>query len=521
MTGHVGFDLRFERWIPVVGGDGPREPVGFEELFLRAHEVADVEVPLAPAAAGLWRVLYLLAARVSGLYEEDLTGKEFQRLRKRILAEKRFRDTSVREYFEEYHTRFDLFGQDRPWLQDPRLATQSPVTSGLNKIVLGRPAGNNQVWFGHHVDGSPRPIPAREAAWHLLAALYYGPSGRCTTRTVKARSEGNTAAGPLRAALSCHPVGGTLFESLIAGLPAPADADDYREGVPDEAPWEAADLPDPLRGPTPLRGASRTLTGGFQHAVLLVPDEAGKNAVDATLTWAWREKGKPGTDPYLIYQTSKKGEVYPRPASASRALWRDLDAMLLKSKGGMTRRPLIFDSVKLLPPEVRDGMRVRVFGFDQDGQTRDRQFFTQTTSPVLRWLEDAEFAFVQGIERVHDAAEKAGLNLVNALKDAWALLADPTDDGRSRSSRRDAGDGPWAAVAEGRYWPAAERVFWRTLDVAEQASNPDPIFTAAPREFVRAAERVYDDLADQVLAASHPRLVRALARHRYRLRLGV
>jgi CRISPR system Cascade subunit CasA len=520
MTSDAGFDLRLRQWIPVVG-DTPRGPVGFEELFLRAHEFADVDVPLAPAAAGLWRVLYLVAARVSGLDEEDLTGKEFERLRRRVLTEKQFKEASVREYFEEYRSRFNLFGKERPWLQDPRLATQSPASSGLNKIIFGRPAGNNQVWFGHHMDDYPRPIPAGEAAWHLLAALYYGPSGRCTTRTVKARSEGNTAAGPLRGALSCHPLGGSLFESLIAGIPAPPDEDDYREGVPDEAPWEAVELPDPLRGPTPLRGAARALTGGFQHAVLLVPDEARENVVDATLTWAWREKGKPGADPYLIYQTSKKGEVYPRPASTFRALWRDLDALLLKNKGGNIRRPQIFDSVEQLPPDVRDAMRVRVFGFDQDGQTRDRQFFTQTTSPVLRWLEDSQFAFVQGIEQVHDAAEKVGLNLVHALKDAWVLLADPDDDGRSRSSRRDAGAGPWVATAEGRYWPLAERVFWRTLDAAEQAANPGPIFAGAPRELVRSAERVYDDIADQIMAASHPRTVRALARHRYRLRLGV
>jgi len=520
MTGRVGFDLRFRQWIPVVG-EAAQEPVGFEELLLRAHEFADVDVPLAPAAAGLWRVLYLLAARVSGLDEEDLTGREFERRRRRVLAEKRFADVDVREYFDKYGSRFNLFDEERPWLQDSRLATQCSASSGLNKIVLGRPAGNNQVWFGHHVDDSPRPVPAREAAWHLLAALYYGPSGRCTTRTVKARSEGNTSAGPLRAALSCHPVGATLFQSLIAGIPAPAGGDDYREGVPDEAPWEAAELPDPLRGPVPLRGLARALTGEFQHAVLLVPDEAGENAVDATLTWAWREKTKPGTDPYLIYRTSTKGDPYPQQAKTSRALWRDLDALLLKSKGGITRRPLIFDSVKQLPPGVRDGMRVRVFGFDQDGQTRDRQFFTQTTSPVLRWLEDGEFAFVQGIERAHDAAEKVGLNLVNALKDAWAHLADPTDDGKSRPLRRDAGAGPWVASAESRYWPLAERVFWRTLDAAEQASDPYPIFVDAPGEFVRSAERVYDDIVDQIRAASHPRVVRALVRNSYRLWVGV
>ncbi len=520
MTVGQAFDLRFEEWIPVRGlSEQPQ--VGLQELFLAAQDIKDVEVPLPPAAAGLWRILYLIAARVSGLDEEDLGAKEFERRRRQVLTQDGFDPDRVKDYFEEYRARFNLFDESRPWLQDPRLAEQCSSSSGLNRIVLGRPSGNNQVWFGHHDDGRPRPIPAREGAWHLLAALYYGPSGRCTTRTVKGRAEGNTAAGPLRTGLSCHPLGGTLFESLVAGIPYPDTADDYREGVLDEAPWEAAALPDPLRGPLPLRGMARALVGRFQHAVLLVPDSGGEHVVDATLTWAWREKGNVGSDPYQIYRTSKQGDVYPAPAKASRALWRDLDAMLLKGADGKSGRPRVLGSVKQLPPQVRDDMRVRVFGFDQDGQTRDRQFFTGSTPPVLRWLEDADLTFVRGIERVRTAAEKVGDNIRYALRNAWAHLADPEDDGKSRSKRRDVGAGPWVAVAEGRYWPQAERVFWRTLDTAEQAADPSLVFTGAADDFLRLAQGVYDDVVDQINAALHPRLVRALVRHRADLRLGL
>ncbi|MBE3200228.1 MULTISPECIES: type I-E CRISPR-associated protein Cse1/CasA [Parafrankia] len=523
MVSGPAFDLRRQPWVPV-REETAHDKVGLQDVLERAHELTDIDVPMPPAAVGLWRVLTLLAARVTELDKDDLSAGEFLERRSKVLERRQFAPDDIEKYFGRYPGRFDLFDRERPWLQDPRLATECSATSGLNRIVFGRSSGNNQVWLGHHTDLAPRPVPAAEGAWHLLATLYYGPSGRCTTRTVKGRSEGNTAAGPLRSGLSCHPVGKNLFESLIAGIPVPDDGDEYRDNAEDEAPWEADGLGDPLRGPAPLRGMARVLAGRFQHAVLLTPDPSGKQVVDATMTWAWRTKGNEGLDPYLIYQTNKKGEPYPRQASATRATWRDLDALLLDSDE-QHHRPAVLSAVQYLPPETVQHMRVRVFGFDQDGQTRDRQFFTQTTPPVLRWLQERDPAFAYGVGRVRDAAERVGRNLTQALKAAWALQADPADDGMHAPSRLDGGPGPWVAAADGRYWPAAERVFWDVLRRAEQATEADgdplAVFQEAPARFVQEAERAYDDIADQVDARTHGRMTRALARYRGRLRSGI
>ncbi|MEU2956603.1 type I-E CRISPR-associated protein Cse1/CasA [Streptomyces xanthochromogenes] len=52
----AGFDLRKEPWISVrVGGVSLR--IGLRESFHRAGEVEDVELPVAPAASGLLRIL--------------------------------------------------------------------------------------------------------------------------------------------------------------------------------------------------------------------------------------------------------------------------------------------------------------------------------------------------------------------------------------------------------------------------------------------------------------------------------
>ncbi len=501
------FDLRERPWIPVREG-ARRRMVGLRELLLQAHDLTDVEVPVAPAAAGLWRILYLLAARVSGLDDPTLEVSEFDDRRYDVLDAGRFAKDGVDRYFARHADRFDLFDPVRPWLQDPRLAEQCAATSGVNKLVLGRPAGSNQVFFDHHTETTVAPIPAREAVWHLIARLYFGPSGRCTARTVGAVSKADTMAGPLRGSLSFHPIGRNLFESLVSGIPAPSDAERYAAaGALDAAPWEMAELPHPTASPPLLRGLGRRLTGRFQHALLLTPSADGTSVVDARLTWAFRDKQLPDRDPYLIYQTSQKGDLYPRPARLERALWRDLDALLMNETGESPRyKPAVFE---LLPEDLIRDLRVRAYGFDQDGQTRDQQFFSALTPAVLGWREGRPGSRAAGVSATRAAAEQVGRSLVRALKLAWARQSDPTD-GTSSTPRADGPPGPWVAAAEARYWPGAEHLFWQVVEAGD--------FTDPSRPFVRLALQVFDGIAGEITSPVHWRMTRALALHRRQIR---
>ncbi|WP_462187161.1 MULTISPECIES: type I-E CRISPR-associated protein Cse1/CasA [unclassified Frankia] len=501
------YDLREQPWIPVRRG-ADRRLVGLCDLLLQAHDLSDVEVPVPPATAGLWRILYLLAARVSGLDDPTLEVAEFDDRRCEVLDAGRFDEGEVEGYFARYADRFDLFDPARPWLQDPRLATQCAATSGVNKLVLGRPAGSNQVFFDHHTETVVAPVPAHEAVWHLIARLYFGPSGRCTTRTVGSVAKADTMAGPLRGSLSFHPIGRNLFESLVAGIPAPADGEGYAAASAlDAAPWEMAELPPPTKSPPLLRGLGRRLTGRFQHALLLTPSADGTCVVDARLTWAFRDKQLPDRDPYLIYQTSQKGDPYARPARLERALWRDLDALLMNDIGEAPRwKPAVFD---LLPEDLVEVLRVRAYGFDQDGQTRDQQFFTALTPSVLGWAEGRPGSRAVGVSATRAAAEQVRRSLVRALKLAWARQSDPTD-GTGSTPRADGPPGPWVAAAEARYWPGAERLFWQAIQDGE--------FTDPSRPFVQLALRIYDGIAGEITSPAHWRMTRALALHRRQIR---
>jgi CRISPR system Cascade subunit CasA len=313
-------------------------------------------------------------------------------------------------------------------------------------------------------------------------------------------------AGPLRSRISFHPLGANLFESLILGIPNPGGEHARRPDI-DLAPWEDGGCPDPLGLPPTRQGLSGPLTGQFRHALLLQPSPDGTQVTDARITWAWRMPTAEIHDPYLIYDTSRgSGAPFARYAKADRAIWRDLDALLLRETGsGETRQPAVFGD--LLDTSLTESLRVRAFGFHQDGQAADTQWFTASTPPVLTVRDpgDAELEFSDALDigTAREAAEQVGSNLSQALRRAWFTLSDP-EDGRGKM-RKESGDGPWVAQGMSLYWPQAETVFWKIVRERD--------FDYPSNAFIRAALSAYNELTDRH-ARRGPRIARALERAR-------
>lgn len=512
MTRPESFDLRDQGWIPV-RRDGEVERVGLRELFLRAHEFEDLAVPVPPAASGLWRVLYAITARITRLDSETPTVGAWLARREEIFDAGAFDASAVEAYLERWTDRFDLFHPGHPFGQDPRLRQECAKTAGVNKLVFSRPAGQNPVWFGHFTDLDPVPVPTHEAAWHLIAQLYYGAAGRCASRTVSDTSAANSNAGPLRGAVSYHPVGRTVFESLLVGLPAPPGKVDTAADV---CFWEHPVLKDPLGAPPKPGWPGGLLTGRSRHAVLLLPGAGGDTVTDAYLTWAWRREAWPAEDPYVVRKLSKEGAWYVPAANASRALWRDLDALLLRDRPER-RRPAVLGATNDLPDEVLDALRLRAYGFDQDRQAKDRQWFTATTPSVLRYLEERAPAEAAAMAVVHSTAEDVWDRLRSALRTAWRDVISPSSSGPGSK----APDGPWPTRAEALYWPRAETLFWARLHELASSDDPERLATSPLPDMVRLALTVIDETIEAqerprvAKAAVHARtLVRNLLKHK-------
>ena len=479
MDQRPGFDLATEPWAEVRWCEpSPERParVGLRDLFIHAHEIEALTITPAPALSAMYRLLYALLARITGL--DVLDGDEDAWLDRRLeLLEEPLDPASVDRYFTKHPRAFDLFDPERPFLQDPRLADPAvcPKSAGVNKLALGRPAGNNPVWFGHHWDTSPLPLPTAEAFAAMLVWLYYGPSGRCATRTHGAVTEADVSAGPLRSSLSYHPEGETLLATLLAGL-TPPPRGLRRED--DLCPWEKPELPDPLeppREPSPYPGPCSRLTGGWQHALLLVPDSTGEQVTDAYITWARRGKLPPTNDAYVIHQISQSGNRYARPAESGRALWRDLDGLLgLRSnRGGPAPTP----PEVLLTVDDLGVFKVRALGFEQDGKTKDVQFVSATTPPLTFRIQEDDHNRARRIGDLRDSGELYGRRLSFAVRHAWALV--------NRDKPKPCA---WEEHAAAAYWPAAEEIFWDRLQRED--------YKDAWRAFRNAAIAAYDQVTE-------------------------
>ncbi|MER6696218.1 type I-E CRISPR-associated protein Cse1/CasA [Streptomyces fimicarius] len=476
----AAFSAADDPWIDT--RTGPRySQRGLRDLFLDAHTIDDLALPHPPAASALLRIATAITARITGLDDPELTASQWNALRRTCLKQGRFDPDAVHAYFDQHA--WDVFDLVRPWLQEPALRTQCAHSSGINAFVPGRPAGNNLAWFSPHGHHTAEPVPTAEALQILLIHHYYGRSGQCTPRTVDGVTTGRQNSGPLRSTVSFHPLGRTLHETLLAGVP-PFTGDEQLPGA-DACPWEET-APSPHNPSALVSWPGRLLTGQSQHAILLVPGPGGSTVTDAYLTWATKEPKEPeaeeakeptepeiSTDPYLSYRfiTERKSVTRRRTknrADASRAWWRELDTLVLApDEHGTYVRPAVFDTLNDLPEDLRRSLRIRVHGFDQDGKVIDRQWYTAITPPLLNWTQEHDPARAQRIAECCREAEQTAQRLATVAKKAWKTA---THSGTSKTT--------WANKALARYWPKAETVFWRLLDEPE---------TDAPAAFAAAA----------------------------------
>jgi CRISPR system Cascade subunit CasA len=476
------------RWTPAAPLPHP-ERIGLRDLLLRSTDIEALAIADPPAHSALLRILYALTARVTELDEAGPGDWGMRRLE--ILDAGHLPGDRIDTYIGRYHHRFFLYDFEgrRPWMQDARLAEQCDPdnTAGVNKLIVTRPAGNTHAWFRHGSDARPDLPTAPEAVLNLLVWHYYGPSGRCSAREVNGVKTASATAGPLRTALSYHPLGETLFETVLAGLVQPERT--VRRGD-DLCPWEWQELPDPDKAPPTPAGPCARLTACSQHALLLVPEENNPHLVrDAYITWAYRSGRIPRDDNYLIWQISQQNNRYPRPADSRRALWRDLDALLLKQPPGTAQpqRPRVFEYAS----EVSEELRVRALGFEQEGQAKDIQFIDATTPPVLSFVEEEAPATAPAVARMRQLGEVYGRRLERAVKRAWAEY---TNEAKANADT-------WAAEAAARYWPGAEAEFWsrfRRLDRTGQVPNAGFDQATARAAFLRLATDAYETVTASI-----------------------
>jgi CRISPR system Cascade subunit CasA len=398
-----------------------------------------------------------------------------------VLAAGQFDQDMIDRYRADFPDRFRLFDPaGRPWMQTPALAFECEKQAGTGKLIVGRTAGNNHAWFSHDQDAAPAPADLTESVASLLTWLYYGPSGKISARKIGGRNHSNAKAGPLRSAMSYFPLAENLFTTLVLSIPYPS-ADTVPEY--DLTPWERDEPIVPDDFADLVRGPRSALTARAQHAVLLEPDASGTRTQGAWISLAHTQTVPPAEDPYTITQLSTQGNVYARKADADRALWRDLDSLLLKepSDGRQQHRPAVFDSaLEALDLSQQPRLRVRALGFDQDGQAKDHQFVAATTPPLQIHEAGADGVNLDShLGNMRVAAEMYGWRLDTAVRRAWAKFAN-LDKPK---------DCAWSRDAAAAFWPQSEQQFWTRYERRD--------FLGARHAFRTLAAGIYDDITSR------------------------
>ncbi|MFE7050393.1 type I-E CRISPR-associated protein Cse1/CasA [Streptomyces californicus] len=221
----------------------------------------------------------------------------------------------------------------------------------------------------------------------------------------------------------------------------------------EHAPWETDTLPDPLHPPAPA-GLISLLTSRTAHATLPTPRRDGRQVTGCRVVWGTATDLPTAIDPYVVDRD--KGS--PLRADCTRAVFRDLDALLLKHRPGSkiaVRRPTVFGSIADLPPRILTILGIRAPGWHQDKQDKNFGWYAATTPPVCHYLEERDPDGAAALATLRAHTEATASDLYKALATAWYAL-----NPRRKEDERAA----FTTPAITRFYALAEPEFWKIAE---------------------------------------------------------
>jgi CRISPR system Cascade subunit CasA len=300
------FNLLDEPWIPCLPrGSGQATNKSLLDLVKSASELSAIHHPSPIVTLVLYRftIGFLCAA---------LRGPKSVKSLQTILDAGSFDMEQVGACAQKWRDRFWLFDNERPFLQDPTLATDgkpSPVFKLARETALASEQG--KVHFDHTLEGSMSPA---EAACYVLADQFFAlQDGR------------GYSPSPLTFGAAVLVEGENLFETLALNLLVYNEERPIKSNLAADKPYWEQDSRDlsafpagwldyvtrPYRRLLLVRSSRQDVTGVFR-----------KSGVG--LDKQWRAAMM---DPWVAYSVSASGNV-PVKLEKDRALWRDAHSLI-------------------------------------------------------------------------------------------------------------------------------------------------------------------------------------------------
>lgn len=324
------FDVRTEKWIPVVRSDGTRDEVGLLEALAQAHQLQEISDAMPPVECGLLRLLVAFALELFPLRD----GDDWEEL----WNQGQFDAERVRKYLQEkWADRFDLFDEKYPFLQS---ADGDGGDKPLAGLLPSQPSGINAAHFHHGDEADFAVAPAVAARLLTTIAPFMTSGGAGLPPSIN-------GAPPWYVLLQ----GRNLFETILLNCPSADRMPQFAQGV----------APPAWRDDRPLLKENRAEASLLEsltwqpRRIRLLPHRALDSRGVCTLSGAEtpvlvaRMKFSPGwgtrfewRDPHVSYRINKDGPSVVRPREG-REVWRDAGALALLRETDNIGRDVAFE----------------------------------------------------------------------------------------------------------------------------------------------------------------------------------
>lgn len=294
------YDLLKEPWIPAVDQKGEIQELGILDTLACAHELRAITdgSPLVEYALHRFLCVFLMDALRP---EEEFDIED-------LLDAGKFDMEKILSYVQmcrEEGDSFDLFHEERPFLQSPYRKEWDKEKKSAAYLDCRIPTGNNHIHF-NHLDGEVC-LSYGEAARFLPAIPLFITAG------AQDYPSSVNAAPPFFSLIK----GKNLFETLVNTLVPISEIQDF-DSTP--AFWRSSKTVVPKQKEVNVSWLYGMLYPA--RRVLLIPEEDGVREIYFSQGMNFCEPAN-WTDPHVTYRFGKDGRFPWRP-SGKKAVWRNL-----------------------------------------------------------------------------------------------------------------------------------------------------------------------------------------------------
>ena len=468
------FNLARDPWIPIGNAT-----VSVRDALAEAHELPGWPGGDFGLAEVVIRLLVPMVYRIGGLDNAAVGNDDyvFAKEQAALFTQGRFSEADIDRYLDQHVDRFWLIGGPNhcpPFAQDPALGQVAPHEAA--KAVTEWASGNSPV-LGPHTDIDV--LSPDFAAQRLLVLRAYAWGG-LHTKHPDWTGQGKFVGGPLRGTMSVHPVGSTLFETLVGHLvPLPGGKTVF--GTPF---WEQPAPSNPVAAHRSRAGLLEQIAGRQDKTMLLRTDDTGSKITGFTLAeGSGVDRALFCDDPYLLLNTDRE----PIKPKAQKAFWRESEALLTKAVKSPGRREAQARILQWASGEHSDLYINEQFSwavvFHLGNKSKNLEWDRSVAPDLLRIFEPDSARDALGFMQLADEAESLMAKQVAKVWHATDQM--PRSPGDKASVY-------WPARAE--FWKRCEQDFWKAVrDGLDQQQVKDQLRLHALAGFDRATDRAVRD----------------------------